>query len=296
MDIDKEIVRLRTQGVMQKDIAKQLSVTIDKVKYVVEKHGLQNYKYQKVCMNCNDEFETVRHSAKFCSEKCRRKYNKANRGHKQTCSNCGKVFSNYNPRITCSMECHSEMKERQRLIRRLINVLKPKPEPNFKRQCKNCGTTYKTNYSLKVYCSDECSYRYRYESIVREKELHHHKCKECGKHFSDTRKKREFCSYKCGRKYGHRKKDTVRRLRIKRNGKVDWNISVERLVKRDKGICYLCNEQVNTNVDPNDDYYPSIEHVIPVSKGGTHTWNNVRLAHRICNTEKGTNILEKAKA
>ena len=33
-------------------------------------------------------------------------------------------------------------------------------------------------------------------------------------------------------------------------------------------------------------YYPSIDHVIPLSKGGIDTWNNVRLSHRICNSLK----------
>ena len=36
--------------------------------------------------------------------------------------------------------------------------------------------------------------------------------------------------------------------------------------------------------------YPSIDHVIPVSKGGTHTWDNVKLAHRHCNTMKSNDL------
>ena len=33
--------------------------------------------------------------------------------------------------------------------------------------------------------------------------------------------------------------------------------------------------------------YPSIDHVVPLSKGGTHTWDNVHLAHKRCNMVKG---------
>jgi 5-methylcytosine-specific restriction endonuclease McrA len=40
------------------------------------------------------------------------------------------------------------------------------------------------------------------------------------------------------------------------------------------------------SADTNADEYGSIDHVLPVSKGGTHTWNNVRLAHRGCNMAK----------
>ena len=37
-------------------------------------------------------------------------------------------------------------------------------------------------------------------------------------------------------------------------------------------------------------WYPSIDHVIPVSKGGRHSWDNVKLAHRLCNTVKSNKL------
>lgn len=36
--------------------------------------------------------------------------------------------------------------------------------------------------------------------------------------------------------------------------------------------CYLKNE--------------TLDHIIPLSKGGTHTWDNVQLAHMSCNAGK----------
>jgi 5-methylcytosine-specific restriction endonuclease McrA len=51
----------------------------------------------------------------------------------------------------------------------------------------------------------------------------------------------------------------------------------------------LCGGQCSWDdvVDGNaGDSYPSIDHVRPLSKGGTHEWNNVKLAHRKCNWEK----------
>lgn len=88
-----------------------------------------------------------------------------------------------------------------------------------------------------------------------------------------------------------RKKETKRRMRCKGG---DWNISLKDLYERDQGICYLCGCRCDWRdgewkdgafiVGPT---YPSIEHVIPLSKGGTHEWNNVKLACWICNTRKG---------
>ena len=33
--------------------------------------------------------------------------------------------------------------------------------------------------------------------------------------------------------------------------------------------------------------YPSIDHIVPLSWGGLHSWANVQLAHHGCNTAKG---------
>lgn len=34
----------------------------------------------------------------------------------------------------------------------------------------------------------------------------------------------------------------------------------------------------------------SIDHIRPLSKGGTHTWDNVQLAHLKCNIKKGNRV------
>ena len=36
--------------------------------------------------------------------------------------------------------------------------------------------------------------------------------------------------------------------------------------------------------------YPTIDHVIPLAKGGMHSWDNVRLAHHNCNSIKGDRL------
>ena len=117
------------------------------------------------------------------------------------------------------------------------------------------------------------------------------KCKECGKHFSTHIKDRKYCSKTCSNRYQWRKAYTVRRTMIKKNGKIDHCISLEKLYKRDKGICHICTDKVNMNLNTNDNMYGSIDHVIPLAKGGTHTWDNVKLAHRICNSIKGAEVL-----
>lgn len=112
---------------------------------------------------------------------------------------------------------------------------------------------------------------------------------------------RTYCSDSCSRKasYTISKDKRVRRMK---EAIVDRNITLEELYKRSNGKCSLCGELC----DYNDCYYrgkvfiagenyPSIDHVIPLSKGGKHSWDNVQLAHRRCNTVKSNSLYPPIK-
>ena len=74
--------------------------------------------------------------------------------------------------------------------------------------------------------------------------------------------------------------------------------SLKGLYKRDKGICHICNKKCDYEdyTYVNDTFiagnnYPSIDHIIPLNKGGTDEWDNLKLAHRYCNTIKRDKML-----
>lgn len=118
-------------------------------------------------------------------------------------------------------------------------------------------------------------------------------CIECGKEFKANTIGAKICSDVCRRKRNNRLREIHRRNKLKENGIVDYTISLTRLIKRDKGICKLCGRKVDTkdyeiknNAFIAKKAYPSIDHIVPVSKGGMHTWDNVQLAHHKCNSIK----------
>lgn len=269
---------------MQREISERLSVTRDKVRYVLRKSRLKNFKYKRVCKNCGKEYETIRHQSKFCSESCRGKYNRRNRGHERECEQCGKVFYKYKEQRFCTDICYNKHVKENSMPKVEWKTAKDYyiPKPKKVKVCVNCNEEYKMHAPDGKYCSYEC----RLEYNQKQREVYNKKCKECGKWFSTTNRIKFFCSTGCKDKSHYRKKETIRRERILKNGRVDWDISIERLMKRDKGVCHLCGNKVNLNLDTNDDYYGSVDHVRPISKGGTHTWENVKLAHRICNSYK----------
>jgi 5-methylcytosine-specific restriction endonuclease McrA len=94
-----------------------------------------------------------------------------------------------------------------------------------------------------------------------------------------------YCSKVCARR-------NAKRDRRAREGQpIHWT----QVAARDGMACHLCGDEC----DP-DDYtrdgatflagitYPSVDHVIPLSLGGPHDLDNVRLAHCLCNALRGT--------
>lgn len=72
--------------------------------------------------------------------------------------------------------------------------------------------------------------------------------------------------------------------------KYDPHVTLKAVMKRDGGICKLCGKPVNTADRRSNGIgysYPTIDHIVPLSKGGGHVMSNVQLAHMICNSRKG---------
>lgn len=70
----------------------------------------------------------------------------------------------------------------------------------------------------------------------------------------------------------------------------------KQIFDRDGYDCYLCNKPVDLNAphvqgQSGWETYPHIEHVVPLSRGGTDTLSNVRIAHAKCNMDKGVRLL-----
>lgn len=62
------------------------------------------------------------------------------------------------------------------------------------------------------------------------------------------------------------------------------------IYERDGWVCYLCSEKVDTSGDPWSDRFPSLDHILPRSLGGTDDESNLATAHRVCNSRKGAKL------
>lgn len=118
-------------------------------------------------------------------------------------------------------------------------------------------------------------------------------CPDCGRTFQSVNPSQKYCSKQCQARYFQRKKGwrNYRQFYRKHGGEYDDSITLKELFKRDGGICQICGKKCNWDDKAYGKFgptYPSIDHIVPKSKGGPHTWGNVQLAHFICNMRKST--------
>jgi predicted nucleic acid-binding Zn ribbon protein len=64
-------------------------------------------------------------------------------------------------------------------------------------------------------------------------------------------------------------------------------LSAHQIAERDGVLCRICQGVVDMSLSGNHKWGPTIEHLIPVSKGGTNDHENLALAHRHCNVRRG---------
>lgn len=278
------------------------------------------------CLVCGVEFTPKHGSAgKYCSRAC---FYEANKGsvHKRripdaVCPTCGKVFHPKNRKpgrktYYCSKECAGQVApEKQCPVcgemfkagcdRKTYCSVACAGKGNAEKRRKYANASeakkaYYERYKERTAPEREAKKQER-ESLAqarkakREAEQERvraekmHPCEVCGA-VTDRPK---YCSEPCKNKAHHRRKEITRRHKLRDNGEVDYSVTLDKLIKRDRNTCHICGGKCDMKdgetVDGAfiaGDSYPSIDHLIPVAHGGVHTWDNVKLAHRICNTKK----------
>jgi 5-methylcytosine-specific restriction endonuclease McrA len=69
-------------------------------------------------------------------------------------------------------------------------------------------------------------------------------------------------------------------------------VNFRRIYYRDHGVCQICGLPVPYDKSPDKLWSATIDHIVPLSKGGTHEPDNCQLAHRLCNSVKLTEAQE----
>lgn len=108
-------------------------------------------------------------------------------------------------------------------------------------------------------------------------------CAVCGALLSGRR--RVVCSKGCG----YRLQAIDRRGRHR--GSVRERYSPFAVAERDGWICQICGESVDRDLRYPDRRCLSMDHVVPLSRGGDDVMENIQAAHLECNWGKGAKII-----
>ena len=154
--------------------------------------------------------------------------------------------------------------------------------------CTICGIIFYDNLEkhhglLSLYCSRTCA-----ESAVLQ-------CMACDRIHPISKpfaywKLSGFCSdecidlYKSDRKYIYGMKSRAAVAGVE----FDPSVTRRKVFEQESERCYLCGTQTiwssDLNYEPN---LATVDHLIPISKGGNHNWDNVRNCCMRCNIKKG---------
>ena len=212
------------------------------------------------------------------------------------------------PAKVCSTICKSRRDGQLKAIR---NPRPPKRKGRtvHDRTCVVCGVTFGHLNPKSRCCSVVCVLKRakaRQAEIRAEqaRQRHARTCERCGVEFAMRRKSGKanagvanegrFCSRKC-------RADAVRiyqtdreakvaehhRRRARKNASPAERFSHLEVFDRNDWRCGLCGESVSRDLRHPHPMSASLDHIVPLSKGGAHTRANSQCAHLTCNVRKG---------
>lgn len=172
------------------------------------------------------------------------------------------------------------------------------------RPCEVCGTSFIPKGGKDKRCSRECTYKAKGWGTMphsrnkpKSYRIYITNCEQCGRLFVGRRQKTKCCSQACYIKRDYRlnasrylKHAHLRNARLKL---VEYEeVEPIKVYERDGWVCQLCGQPVKRETEiKHDPEMASLDHIIPISHGGSHTYGNLQCSHLRCNLAKGNRIL-----
>ena len=254
-------------------------------------------KRENICIQCGKELPKFK--TKYCSHRCELIYKGAIQDHgelKKICPVCGKEFETWKSyQVTCSKECSKKrhnsrprkpdydheryLKTHPGAMTREQRNEERKRQAEVKKASKAAAREKREKKLAKIQAKKAANKEFwlNYNRI--------HICNNCGQAYQAYNPLSKYCSDKC-------KKKAIK-ARNNKNEIILDEVTLEKLALRDNNVCQICGELVDwddfiikDNVKICGNRYPSRDHIYPKSKGGVTSWDNLQLAHRICNTLK----------
>jgi hypothetical protein len=229
------------------------------------------------------------------------------------CQGCGGIVppaSKFagNPRVYCSRICGNRVRDRRRnsvkMTKRHRKRIRGRAVPVLYAQCIVCRALYVRHPNPAknlLHCGrqprlprmSECHPDRKHDRkglcaecyiVSLRKPIQVSECPECGDTFRLKNSLQVFCGANCSRP-SRKRRDKARRRALLKAAFIE-DVEDRLVFERDGWVCQLCYQSVPDGVPVPDPWAATIDHIIPIAKGGTHGYANVQLAHFECNWRK----------
>jgi 5-methylcytosine-specific restriction endonuclease McrA len=192
---------------------------------------------------------------------------------------------------------------RSRRRRGLPDALPPRTPAGIGRSCEvrygdcvSCGGPYVKHQAHALTCSAACRMakdrrRTRDIAVIR-RGGREFECRYCGEHvvaeYGD--KRRIHCSDDCSIRHARRTCGRTGVGRLRRRGAKRIRRLRPLLLDRYGGCCGICGRVIDTSLHWLHPLSLTIDHIHPLSAGGSNNESNLWPAHRRCNEDKGDEV------
>lgn len=272
--------------------------------------------YTRKCPECSGEV-VGRPYKIYCSTLCMSRAGRKRRKKTANCTVCSKEFK-YNPHTTsgkfCSKKCAKNTDESKEAIRKhrlkqnaVLREQRLKKATGqhsliYDRKCIECdGLFHSATRQKSLYCSVKCKtdWAKRYSVFIKRWEdgrslISFRICPESNWIFK-VNHNRLYATDEIAKRVGKRIAKAKRRARKRTNGRCE-NIDPIQVFRDANYVCQICGVQTDkTKRGLIHDLAPELDHIVPLSRGGEHTHDNVQCACKRCNANKSNLLNYKAK-
>lgn len=231
------------------------------------------------CRWCGSSYAVARTTSRkrYCSPQCKLD------AVPTTCAECAAPINQAGtgaPRKYCSIIC------KQRAGNRRVNRSRMPLAQPAERICAHCGKAFVAKSRDRIYCYDGWCNQAAYQKRKRAGSVklvveHGVTCDECGSAFMAKYPSARWCSKLCANRHWGRVRARQRRQRT------EANYTDLEVFQRDGWWCHICGELTDWTVPRTHPRGATIDHVVPLTKGGLDELGNVATAHHQCNISKG---------
>jgi HNH endonuclease len=246
---------------------------------------------RRSCVRCVQTYAPRSARQKYCTSRCR----ELATGHRaeqpragratRACEVCGGSYRyTHSKQSTCGRGCGVEL----RRLRGNLGFRKVRAAPTCPvryADCGHCGQVFVCRSGRK-YCTDDCTraadvLRHQERTARRAERLIDRVCDHCASPFRSGIETQRFCTRGCTKRARKRDRDRARSY-----GAEYVYVSRAKVYERDRWRCGLCKRRVNPRLRYPHPMSVSLDHVVPLSRGGGHTYANVQCSHLSCNVDK----------